>query len=177
MQADTSLATWGCSSPAARTRPVSGRRLGLALAGAAALTLLGVGTGLYLAYREPPTAARDPTTSAVAAVVGRWVATVKYEWGDTHEEQFEFRAQNGELSGTADYLGRPVPAEQISLDGSRLSFVTRSQESMGGDAPWKEVTHRYSGDVMPDAIRFTLVSAGGYTLHRPLSFVARRARP
>jgi hypothetical protein len=153
-------------------------RLGLALAGIALVTLVSVFTGLYLAQRDAPRFAdKELSAAALAAVTGHWVATVRYEWGDTHRESFDFIADNGRLTGSAGYLGRPAPMEDVEFDGTHLSFTTRSQETMGSDAPWKEVTHRYTGEVTPDGIRFTLMSSGGYTLHRPLSFVAQRVRP
>lgn len=162
----------------AGSRASSDGRLGLVLAGAALVTLVGVFTGLYLAQRDSPHFAEERARATdPAAVAGRWVATVQYEWGDTHQENFEFQLRDGELTGSASYLGRLVPVEGLGFDGAHLSFTTRSQESMGSDAPWKEVTHRYTGKIAPDGIRFTLVSTGGYTLHRPLGFVARRVSP
>lgn len=162
-------------APDTGSRALSDWRVGLVLAGVALITLIGALTGLYLAQRDSPRFAQERVSvSQLAAIAGPWVATVKYEWGDTHRETFEFQFRDGELSGSASYLGRPVPVEGLEFDGTHLSFTTRSQESMGSDAPWKEVTHRYTGEVAPDGIRFTLISAGGYTLHRPLSFVARR---
>lgn len=156
--------------PAAR--PMSERRFGLILAGVALVILLGIASGLYLAYRG-----QGPSASDVAAVSGRWVATVKYEWGDTHQESFEFQRLGKELTGTASYLGRTVPIEQVEFDGTHLSFTIRSQEMLGSDAPWKEVVHRYTGELAAGGIRFTLVSSGGYTMHRPLNFVAQRVQP
>jgi hypothetical protein len=148
-------------SPGAADEGAS-RRLVLALAGVAALLLLGVGSGLYLAHRAPD----------FAAVVGQWQASVKYEWGDTHAERFEFEVVNQRLSGTASYLSAPLPIEEAEFDGRHLRFLTRSQEMLGSDQPWKTVTHRYDGELVPDGIRFTLLSSGGYTLQRPLVFVA-----
>lgn len=162
----------------AATRVGSDGRIGLALAGVALVTLIGIFTGLYLAQRDAPRFAGNPSSaSALAAVAGHWVATVRYEWGDTHQERFDFFAlPDGRLTGSAGYLGRPAPMEDLQFDGAHLSFITRSQETMGSDAPWKEVTHRYTGEITPDGIRFTLISSGGYTLHRPLSFLARRVQ-
>jgi hypothetical protein len=142
----------------------SERRLALALAGVAVVILAGIASGLYFAQEKP------------AAVAGRWSATVRYEWGDSHREVFEFQTMGKELLGTATYLGRPAPIEQVTFDGKHLSFVIRSQEMLGSDNPWKEVTHRYSGELADDGIHFTLVSSGGYTLHRPLRFVAQRVQ-
>jgi len=143
------------------------RRLAFALAGVALLTLLGIVSGLYLAYRG----------ESEEKLIGSWVATVRYEWGDTHRERFEFQSANRRLTGSASYLGRSVPVEQIEFDGTQVRFIIRSQEMLGSDAPWQEVIHRYSGELAGATIRFRLVSSGGYTLHRPLTFVAQRERP
>jgi hypothetical protein len=167
--------TLGQLVPAALPQAASERRFGLVLAGVAFVTLLAIASGLYLTQRGP--SASSVTASNLAAVSGRWQATIRYEWGDTHQESFEFQTLNKELTGTASYLGQSVPIEQVELDGAHLRFTIRSQETMGSDAPWKEVTHRYTGEIAADGIWFTLLSTGGYTLHRPLKFVAQRVRP
>jgi hypothetical protein len=154
----------GKLKPGALGKAGSERRFALALAGVAVLILAGIASGLYLAQEKP------------AAVAGRWSATVRYEWGDSHREVFEFQTMGKELLGTATYLGRPAPIGQVTFDGKHLSFVIRSQEMLGSDNPWKEVTHRYTGELADDGIHFTLVSSGGYTLHRSLRFVAQRVQ-
>lgn len=65
--------------------------------------------------------------------------------------------------------------EQAELKGDWLRFVTRSNEMLGSDTPWKEVTHRYTGEVTPEGIRFTLESGGGYSIHPPITFIAQPA--
>ncbi|MBP8902672.1 MAG: hypothetical protein KBG41_08640, partial [Thiobacillaceae bacterium] len=110
-----------------------------------------------------------------ADVVGRWTARVKYDWGDQHDEVFEFKYLGTSLHGTASYLTGPLTIERASLEGEWLRFVTRSQEMLGSDQPWKEVTHHYTGRVTAEGIHFTLESGGGYTLHPPVEFMARRA--
>lgn len=110
-----------------------------------------------------------------ADITGRWSAQVKYDWGDQHNEMLEFKYLGGKLHGTASYLTGRLTIEQASLEGEWLRFITRSQEMLGSDQPWKEVTHRYTGQVTPEGIRFTLESGGGYTIHPPVEFVARRA--
>ena len=76
-------------------------------------------------------------------------------------------------SGRASFLSLPKSIVEGRLEGRRLSFLTRSDEVLG-DAPPREVTHRYRGEVEGDAIRFTLEATGGYSRHPPLEFVARR---
>ena len=119
----------------------------------------------------------SPTGSESAlALAGRWEAKVKYDWGAEHEERFELRLEDGEVLGTASYLGLPRMVEQGRLTGEQLSFVTRSQEVLG-DGPGREVTHRYRGVLRQGELLFTLESGGGHSVHAPVTFVARRAEP
>ena len=124
------------------------------------------------AWRPPPI---DVPPVPVHDIAGRWAAQVKYDWGDQHDEVFEFEYRGDALHGTATYQTGRLTIEQAELKGDWLRFVTRSQEMLGSDMPWKEVTHRYTGEVTPAGIRFTLESGGGYSIHPPITFIARRA--
>ena len=141
----------------------------LLAAGAVLVVVLGVFAVLRLQAPQLP-----PPPPPAADVAGRWVARVKYDWGDEHDEVFEFRYLGDALHGTASYQAGPLVIEHASVAGNWLRFVTRSQQMLGSDTPWKEVTHRYTGQVTPEAIRFTLESGGGYTIHTPVEFTARR---
>jgi len=156
----------------------TGQRRRLILGGTAAVVVV---LGLYAALRFMP-GASGPETPAQSAikqpavdVSGRWAARVKYDWGDQHDEVFEFKYLGKALHGTATYLTRPLTIEQAKVEGEWVSFITHSQQMLGSDSPWKEVTHRYTGQVTPDGIRFTLESSGGYSPHVPVEFVSRRA--
>jgi len=46
---------------------------------------------------------------------------------------------------------------------------------MLGDSPWKEARHQYTGKITPAGIAFTLETTGGYSIHPPVEFVARRS--
>jgi hypothetical protein len=153
------------------------RRVRMVLAGLAVVVLLGVFAALrFLPGSTGPDSTVQPVAEQpIADVTGRWTARVKYDWGDEHDEIFEFKYLDDALHGTATYLTGRLTIEQARLKGDWLSFVTRSQEMLGSDSPWKEVTHRYTGQVTPEGIRFTLESGGGYTLHTQVEFVARRA--
>lgn len=144
---------------------------------AAAVALLGIYAALQLmpGARAPKATSQPAVSPAVADVTGRWMARVKYDWGDQYDETFEFKYLDKSLHGTATYLARPLTIEQAKVEGEWLSFVTHSQQMLGSDSPWKEVTHRYTGQVTPEGIRFTLESSGGYTPHVPVEFVSRRA--
>ena len=129
------------------------------------------------AWRQPPSVEpSNPSPPSVQTVdiTGRWTARVKYDWGDQHDEVFEFKYLGDTLHGTATYQTGRLTIEQAKLKGDWLSFVTRSQEMLGSDSPWKEVTHRYTGQVTPENIRFTLESGGGYSIHPPVEFIAQR---
>jgi hypothetical protein len=63
--------------------------------------------------------------------------------------------------------------EQGVLKGEQLSFVTHSQEVLG-DAPAREVTHRYRALLKGGELHFVLESGGGQSTHTPVEFVARR---
>lgn len=106
---------------------------------------------------------------------GRWTATIRYDWGDTHPEVFVFEVAAGEVFGTASYLRVRCPIQDGRISGNRLSFSTRSQEMLGGLDEIRTVTHRYRGTLDGDVIRFTLESGGGHSFHEPVQFEARRA--
>ncbi len=125
-----------------------------------------------LAQPAQPVASSTPT----ADVTGRWTARMKYDWGDQFDEVFEFKYLGDALHGTATYQTGRLTIEQARLKGDWISFITRSQEMLGSNNPWKEVTHRYTGQVTPDGIRFTMESGGGYSIHPPLEFTAKRVQ-
>jgi len=146
----------------------------LILAGVALLVLLGVlAAPRLLPERNSTAQSRAPAVD----IAGRWAARVKYDWGDAYDEVFEFKYLGRQLHGTATYLGGRLGIEQASLDDGWLRFTTRSRETLGGDSAGKEITHRYTGQVAAQGIRFTLESGGGYSVHPPLEFVAARAGP
>ena len=145
----------------------------LILAGVALLVLLAA----FAAERFLAAKATATRQQSALEIAGRWTARVKYAWGDEHQEVFEFKILGKQLHGSATYLSSRLSIEQASLDDGWLRFITRSREMLGSDNPWKDVTHRYTGQVTPEGIRFTLESGGGYTLHPPLEFVATRASP
>jgi len=138
--------------------------------------LLGAGLALALGFAwwaGPPAPSGSEATLPAVDLAGRRSATVKYDWGAEHRETFEFQVRGDQVNGSASFLRLPRSIEEGRLDGGRLSFATRSDEVLG-DAPPREVIHRYRGEVEGNAIRFTLASTGGYSRHPPLAFVARR---
>ena len=143
------------------------RRIVPGLAGAGLILVL-ILAGLFMRHQT------QHATPVAADVSGIWAAQVKYDWGDQYNERFEFKYLGKDLHGTATYERVPVAIEQARLEGNWLSFVTRSQEMLNNDTPWKEATHRYTGQVTADGIHFTLETGGGYTVHPPIEFVAHR---
>jgi hypothetical protein len=125
-----------------------------------------------------PGRAADAPNPVVAdltqSLSGRWLANVKYDWGAEHAERFDLRLENGEVHGTASYLGLARTVEQGQLKGEQLNFITHSQEVLG-DGPGREVTHRYRGVLKAGELHFVLESGGGHSAHTPVAFVARRA--
>lgn len=99
---------------------------------------------------------------------------MKYDWGDQHDEVFKFKYLSKALHGTATYLTVRRIIEQAKVEGESVSFITHSQQMLGSDNPWKEFTHRYTGQITPNGIRFTLEDSGSNTPHAPVEFVARR---
>ena len=133
----------------------------------------------FQAWRPQPLPVPAQTaalSTPTADVTGRWTARVKYDWGDQYDEVFEFKYLGDALHGTATYQTGRLTIEQAVLKGDWLNFMTRSQEMLGSGTPWKEVTHRYTGQVTPEGIRFTLESGGGYSIHPPLTFTAQRVQ-
>ncbi len=144
-----------------------GGRRGL-IAGLAAAGLLALLAAVWFAgpWRRAPDIASE--------LNGRWTAQVKYDWGDEHREVFEFEIAAGELHGTASYLGGRLAIEEGRVEERRITFVTRSREMLSGHEEDREVIHRYRGVLAEGEIRFTLESGGGFSLHAPVHFVARR---
>lgn len=142
-------------------------------AGLALLVLLAV----FAMLRFLPEKTAATNQQAAAEIAGRWTARVKYAWGDEYQEVFQFKMLGEQVHGSASYLTSRLTIEQVSLEDGWLRFITRSREMMGSDSLGKDVIHRYTGQVAPEGIRFTLESSGGYTLNPPLEFVATRASP
>lgn len=128
---------------------------------AAAGVLLGAATALILWLTPPPD------------VSGRWAADVQYDFGGRYTEVFVFRIDEGTLGGTASFLGVARGILDGTIEGSHVSFITRTEE-LSGDAR-RQTEHRYRGTVDGDEIRFLMQTEGGFSPHAPVQFVAKRA--
>ena len=175
-------ATDATSPPPALAPPpapsTAGRRtalMGVALAAAAGLGVLAWRAGTSTRPKRADAAA-SATRAARAAINGRWQADVSYDWPNAHyTERFEFSGEGTALQGSASFLrvDRGILEGRVDSDG--LAFVTRTRETLGGDGPGQEITHRYLGQLDGDELRFVMQTEGGSSAHRPVSFVARRA--
>ncbi|HSG22656.1 MAG TPA: toll/interleukin-1 receptor domain-containing protein, partial [Azonexus sp.] len=89
-------------------------------------------------------AASDGAGQIASSLSGRWTARIHYDWGAEHNEAFDLQVEEGEVRGTASYLGLPRIVEQGRLTaGGQLDFVTHT-ESMAGETV-RLLTHRYRG--------------------------------
>lgn len=141
------------------------------------LLFVGVASFGVAAMRVTPGEAKPPAVGAAAADIdGEWLAEVKYDWGDGYSETFALNYDGTEVMGTASYLGRKRALFDGELKGDRISFITKTQEAMGGDDSTRGVVHHYTGKVVGDRIRFTLRSEGGFSEHVPVEFTAVRTR-
>jgi hypothetical protein len=150
------------------------------------VAVCGIAAWTYVAAKMPSTpasagglatAAHSDTAAAPAKVdvTGTWNALVKYSWGDTHPETFQFEMHGPELSGTASYVTAPHGIVDGKIDGSRLSFETTSYSELN-EKRYQE-KHRYRGTLSADgqAIDFVLDTDSGYDAPPPAKFTARRS--
>ena len=126
----------------------------------------------------PPDAIEEPTGEPAPAptparVEGMWVSKVKYEWGATYTERFDFTVHGAELSGTASFLGVPRAIVAGKVEDGRLTFETHTQE-IGVET--REVRHQYRGRIAKDTIEFSMQSTGG-TSEALAAFTAARTEP
>ena len=105
---------------------------------------------------------------------------MKYDWGDTYNELFDFDVDGQELSGTAGFLGtrkgqgRPIWDGKVT--GDRISFMTKSLTTISGDEKTYEDKHYYKGTVKGDTIDFTMVTDSSIESHIPIHFTATRVK-
>jgi hypothetical protein len=105
------------------------------------------------------------------AINGEWKADVTYDWPNAKFTESLSLSGDGEaLHGSVSFLGVKRGILEGAVKGGGLEFSTRTQESSGPD-----VTHRYSGRIAADEIRFVMQTEGGTSAHEPVEFIARRA--
>lgn len=171
-----------------RTPNLSGKQLTVLLSGlGVAVVIAGV---LLVRHPHPDTravaasaAAKQSAAQGVEAsvakpaeVAGEWNATVKYDWGDTYKEAFDFEVDGKEVSGTASFLGSGRGILDGKIEGNRISFLTKSFSTISSDDKTYEDTHRYKGVVEGGNIRFTMLTDSNMESHVPIHFVASRGK-
>jgi TIR domain len=158
--------------PGLGARRWQGRRRWLMAAVAAVLLAAGLAAGFK--YRESRAVEAEAARARALAesVAGKWTGTVKYDWGESYTETFEFELAGGELSGTASYLQRPRGILDGKLEGNRVTFTTKSLTSLN-DKTFED-THRYRGTIDGRAITFTLMTDSGAESHVPVRFTVQR---
>jgi hypothetical protein len=139
------------------------------------VAVFGIVAWTFVAVKGPLTSGKSdrPVRPAAAGVAGSWQAAVKYSWGDTHTETFQFDVHGQELTGTASYVTAPHGIIDGSIDGNRLSFQTTSYSDLN-ERRYQE-KHRYRGTMSDDTIEFVLETDSGYDAPPPLKFTAHRA--
>jgi hypothetical protein len=133
-----------------------------------------------VAQRMEPSvsAVKEPVPSVIksASVAGKWNATVKYDWGDTYQEVFEFEVDGNELSGTASFLGAGRGLVDGKIEGDRISFTTKSFSTISSDDKTYEDKHQYKGVVENGSIRFTMMTDSNMESHVPIHFIASKVK-
>jgi hypothetical protein len=130
----------------------------------------GIATVAGVRYRHSREAAQLESTAA--SLRGKWSGTVRYDWGDSYAETFEFEVEGGEVSGTASFLQRARGIFDGKLEGNRVSFTTKSIVSLNDKS--YEDKHSYKGTVERDVIRFSMMTDSGAESHVPIYFTVRR---
>jgi hypothetical protein len=130
--------------------------------------------GGWCLLRPPPV----PPLDAGERLIGVWTAPVRYSWGASFEERFEFKRHAGQITGAAGYLGYPRAIEQLRITGPNIHFQVHSQSSIGNET--RELTHAYAielrGQPPDEVLAIRLQSSGGFRSEKPLEFEARRSK-
>jgi hypothetical protein len=157
----------------ARRRGTARRSRLIGLIGLIVVAAIALLAAKWLLGWVPLTDAPSDHARLATQLNGRWRAEIRYDWGESHPEVFEFAVDNGEVHGTASYLRVARTIEEGHLQAERLVFVTHSRE-MQSDGPGREVTHRYRGKVVGTELHVVLESTGGSSQHSPVDFIAVR---
>ena len=78
-----------------------------------------------------------------------------------------------EVAGSASFLGTKRGVLGGRLGDDRISFDTKSRETLGDGE--KETVHHYRGRISGDQIRFSMQTEGGFSDHPPVEFTAKRS--
>jgi len=103
---------------------------------------------------------------------GTWIATVPYEFSSPQKETFVFEHHGATLRGAASFLGAERLIVDGKADGDQISFLLKTSEQAGDEK--LEAVHYYRGTVAGDEIAFVMQTEGGFSVHPPIRFNARR---
>ncbi|MCB1952702.1 MAG: toll/interleukin-1 receptor domain-containing protein [Zoogloeaceae bacterium] len=140
--------------------------------------------------RRPPSMHRRAALAGVAVVLaggawwwlgpktppfpaGVWQAEVRYHWGDTYQERFEFELAGNAVLGSASFLGRAHALEETDWRDGQLIFVTHSESTMGSET--RTSTHRYFITREGEQLKVRYSTAGGFESPPPMVFLASPA--
>lgn len=160
--------------------PATPRRHWLAGAAAAALALAGAG-GWWWASRpertpRKPQRPQNVPAATRAAINGRWLADVVYDWPNANfTERLALAGEGDEITGSVSFLRVPRTIVDGRVTAQGLRFATRSTEVSGGTE--RELTHRYQGQLVGDELRLQMQTSGAVQAHRQIQFTARRRAP
>ena len=90
-----------------------------------------------------------------ADVNGEWVAQVPGQGGQTRETTFNFKVEDGKLTGTVSGRQGDTPIADGKIDGDNISF-SRTINAQGNT-----IKINYKGKVSGDEIKFTVTREGG----------------
>ncbi len=127
-----------------------------------------------------PTEGNGTKESAAHAadISGKWTATVKYDWGDSYKEIFDFEVDGRELSGMAGFLGDRDGSGRTIVDGkitgNRVNFMTKTLSMKGSDETTTQDKHYYKGIINGQTIQFTMTTDSSTEEHTPIHFTATR---
>lgn len=111
------------------------RKLWRRLAWKAPLIVLLVSFAVWWQWRKEealkPVLRPQAPAPGAAAIAGYWSAEVSYSWGEKFTEQFFFVPEGAKLFGTASFLGVKRGIEEGRIDGEKIAFLVRFQESAG----------------------------------------------
>ena len=108
------------------------------------------------------------TLALAAGVDGKWVAQVPGRGGQTSEQTFTFKADDGKLTGTVSGQQGETPIADGVIKGDEISF-TQAFEMQGNS-----VKLLYKGKISGDEIKFTRTRAGSDQPGR--EFTAKRVK-
>jgi len=142
------------------------------------VAVCGIGAWAYVAVKMPKPAVANEARALTEPqhgstdIGGTWKALVKYSWGDTYPETFEFERHGQDLSGTASYVTAAHGIVDGKIEENRLTFQTTSYSELN-ERRYQE-KHRYRGTISGDTIDFVLDTDSGYDAPPPTKFTARR---